>query len=1240
MGRGVGNRRFLGIHFSKFAIFLSFFILFQTVNMSKLLAADLQWSPSYSSSSMKGINSITYGNNMFVAVGRHGSIITSTDKGVNWIQRASGISGDLFGVTYGDGKFVAVGSWGTLLTSIDGITWSERNSETTRYLTRITYANGIFVAGGYGGILLTSTDGITWSSRDSGSVKDIVGITFGNGQFVVGLADGNVITSSDAITWTSRATGTTELWAITYGNGKYVASGLYKMLTSTDGISWDVIPSNSIHFSLSFGNGTFVATSNGKVSTSEDGVNWNEQPLGNAEFWTSSYGAGVYLIGGFIRTENPEEPGMDESSAVIYKTSLPENEAPYITELEGNSYLNFGANQYVQYPDLNIYANSFTFETWVHASNHQPWARFFDTSYGSDNFNMHLAYEGNTGRMILEALPQKGFRTNVYQAKTTEIFPTNKWVHVAAVYDHAQKKAFIYWDGELKATGAMDLTNMANAKAQNGGIARPNNFLGKSTWNTDGYFTGDMRDVRFWNKAKSQSEILEQMNVNLTSNEANLVANYKFNHSADGTIAKDNSSNHYHGSIIGCSWVENMGFTSNLVTTENTPVSKTFKVNDDQDVDQLIISVESDNQTLVPNQNISLAGSGQDRTITMNPVKGQSGTATITATVSDGSLSSQSSFLLTVNPRVIILPTLTTDSYTDLTSTTVRISGNLISEGSSPATERGVVFATIENPTIESGTKVIGEMTGGLGVFSTDISGLEPNTTYYARAYAISEDGIGYGEDISFTTPLPLSDLVATRGDQEVILTFSKPIGAESVIVEQSPDGLIWDTSVTKEGITSNSTSATVTGLTNGIEYSFRIVVSEGERAGISNLVKASPNAVPVAQNDYYNTNLNTTLTVDSLKGLLKNDSDADHDSLASEILNQTVNGNVYLESDGSFAYYPNERFRGADQFTYRVYDGYDYSAPATVSIYVYDTLSVDRVVAKPKQTVNVPIRLTSQGNVAGLQFDMNYDHTYLKFESMHAGELLLTHPTGSVEENVYVPFNSQVLGDGQLRIIVANLNNVRIGGEAGVLVNAQFTIDKSAYALADGHRLDIHVHGTVMSDMYGVELTSQFTNVDGWIQLDIDKEEPVINYEFGSDQGQASVQVYVYGDGTGSEISSLKFAEGLQNISYFAASGKNITEGKQFDLTSNTIYTMYAKDEAGNEAVRQIYVMGDTDLSKAVDVTDWVACINYILERVEPTPIQRMVADMNDDKKLNVIDPVIIANVIMAGGYENYMNK
>lgn len=94
---------------------------------------------------------------------------------------------------------------------------------------------------------------------------------------------------------------------------------------------------------------------------------------------------------------------------------------------------------------------------------------------------------------------------------------------------------------------------------------------------------------------------------------------------------------------------------------------------------------------------------------------------------------------------------ITTSSVTDISKTTATCGGNITADGGSSITSRGVVWSTAQNPTIENNT---GKTTDGFGtgVFTSNLTGLTPNTTYYAKAYAVNATEIQYGDQIAFTT--------------------------------------------------------------------------------------------------------------------------------------------------------------------------------------------------------------------------------------------------------------------------------------------------------------------------------------------------------------------------------------------------------------------------------------------------------------------------------------------------------
>src|SRR6185369_15286115 len=98
------------------------------------------------------------------------------------------------------------------------------------------------------------------------------------------------------------------------------------------------------------------------------------------------------------------------------------------------------------------------------------------------------------------------------------------------------------------------------------------------------------------------------------------------------------------------------------------------------------------------------------------------------------------------------------------------------------------------------------------------------------------------------------------------------------------------------------------------------------------NLTVNAVNDAPVAANDSYITNEDTTLII-AAPGLLGNDTDVDHDSLSAHLVSGPAHGSLTLNADGSFSYTPNADYNGSDSFTYKANDGVADSNVATVNL-------------------------------------------------------------------------------------------------------------------------------------------------------------------------------------------------------------------------------------------------------------------------------------------------------------------
>ncbi len=122
------------------------------------------WSIITTSLATTGLNSITYYNNSYIAVGNAGTIFSSTN-GINWQSVTSGTTQNLNSIDCGNNIGCAiVGNAGTIRFSAFGIAWSAATSSTTNDLLSVAY-NGVFATVGKGGVLSYSSTGSgTWSS--------------------------------------------------------------------------------------------------------------------------------------------------------------------------------------------------------------------------------------------------------------------------------------------------------------------------------------------------------------------------------------------------------------------------------------------------------------------------------------------------------------------------------------------------------------------------------------------------------------------------------------------------------------------------------------------------------------------------------------------------------------------------------------------------------------------------------------------------------------------------------------------------------------------------------------------------------------------------------------------------------------------------------------------------------------------------------------------------------------------
>ena len=179
--------------------------------------------------------------------------------------------------------------------------------------------------------------------------------------------------------------------------------------------------------------------------------------------------------------------------------------------------------------------------------------------------------------------------------------------------------------------------------------------------------------------------------------------------------------------------------------------------------------------------------------------------------------------------------------------------------------------------------------------------------------------------DHSFTTPQNTPLVIDVPG----LLAGATDGDGDDLDAAKSSDPLHGTVTVNADGSFTYTPAAGYHG-----SDTFNFSVSDGSLQDTAT-VTIQVNSAPVAADDSYETDEDTTLTVNVVDGLLHNDTDADSDTLAVTILASPAHGQLTPNPDGSFSYTPTANYNGPDSFTYKVNDGVADSGIATVTLTV-----------------------------------------------------------------------------------------------------------------------------------------------------------------------------------------------------------------------------------------------------------------------------------------------------------------
>lgn len=181
-------------------------------------------------------------------------------------------------------------------------------------------------------------------------------------------------------------------------------------------------------------------------------------------------------------------------------------------------------------------------------------------------------------------------------------------------------------------------------------------------------------------------------------------------------------------------------------------------------------------------------------------------------------------------------------------------------------------------------------------------------------------DGYVTDEDVTLTVPAPgvlENDVDGAGGELTATLTSAPSEGA----VTLNADGSFTYTPEPE--------------FSGQVTFGYEAANDEGgSDRSFATITVVPVNDAPVASDDAYGTELDTSLSVDP-PGVLGNDLDPEGDSLTAGLVSGPSHGALVLDADGSFTYTPDPAFVGEDGFEYEADDGKVGTATATATITV-----------------------------------------------------------------------------------------------------------------------------------------------------------------------------------------------------------------------------------------------------------------------------------------------------------------
>ena len=197
----------------------------------------------------------------------------------------------------------------------------------------------------------------------------------------------------------------------------------------------------------------------------------------------------------------------------------------------------------------------------------------------------------------------------------------------------------------------------------------------------------------------------------------------------------------------------------------------------------------------------------------------------------------------------LTLPLIDTPTSSSIAKASATLGATIRSGGTSPVTASGVAFGLSANPNTTGSTSSSSVTTGP---FTAGITGLTPNTVYFFRGYATNSEGTSYTDDGTFTT---IADAPAATAATEVSMTgftahWTPPSGTAAVTgfrLDVATDSGFTSFVPGYNNLSVSGTAYAAAGLSPSATYYYRVrAVNAGGASANSNAIAAVTLATPL----------------------------------------------------------------------------------------------------------------------------------------------------------------------------------------------------------------------------------------------------------------------------------------------------------------------------------------------------------------------------------------------------------